>query len=122
MLKGAEEHEPLKQLDSMYTTLLQYTTYHGRSCPEVEVMMQRFCWVVESVVTLFNPLNASELANLLDTPLGEVKNVLQSLSSVLHYSKADSIEIMPLHLSFRDHLLVSQQYDLQLNITKAGKH
>ena len=48
--------------------------------------------------------------------------MLRSLTSVLHYSEADDIQITPLHLSFRDHLLDGQRCDPRFNITEADKH
>ena len=85
-------------------------------------MVQRFQLIVGSLVTLFNPLTVSGLADLLDTPPWKVENMVQSLNSVLHYSEVDDIQITPLHLSFRDHLLNSQRCDPRFNITEADKH
>jgi len=105
VLKDTKEHgTSMGQLDSMYTTLLRHAVTSKDDMPaEEELLSQRFKRIIGPIVVLRDTLTSAALTKLLRAKEWEVKQTLQSLSSVLRYS--DGAPITLLHPSFRDFLL-----------------
>ncbi|KAI5856232.1 WD40-repeat-containing domain protein [Tricharina praecox] len=109
--ESVEDGSSTKQLDLIYTTVLDHAVIKGREPQTQQILLQRFRRIVGSIVILSDSLTARALAQLLGTQLTEVEQTLDSLSSVLTFSVSGSQEspIRLLHLSFRDFLLDDQR-------------
>jgi len=98
-----------RNLDEMYTNLLQYSVIGDRRPWEHEALLERFRQIVGSIVIISDVLTIKNLANLLYLRSGEVKKALDSLRSVLNIPKDESQPVRIFHPSFRDFLLDKQR-------------
>jgi hypothetical protein len=116
---------PTKELDSIYTKILQNAiiAVEGHEPEEEEGPLQQFRRIVGSIVILFDALTANALAQLLDTDLWEVVEMLGSLSSVMSHSESQGSHIRLLHPSFRDFLLDNRRCcDSRFSIAAENAH
>jgi len=91
-------------LDSIYSTLLQHSVLGNWDDQECEELARRFRQVVGSIVVIFNPMPARNLAQLLQIRFEIVSRTLDCLRSVLHVPENESEPVRLFHLSFRDFL------------------
>lgn len=96
-----------KELDRIYTTVLESSFGGQLDGRENTILQQRFQKVVGSILVLFDTFNLSDLAGIIDEPKTVAISVLQSLGSVLEVSEDEGKHIDILHPSFRDFLLES---------------
>ena len=125
VLEGDKGHRTsMGQLDSMYTTLLQHAITSKDDNPEEEgLLSRRFRWIIGSIVVLRDTLTAAALTKLLCAREWEVKQMLQSLGSVLRYSDGHCSPITLLHPSFRDFLLDNRRcQDPRFEIVAENTH
>ena len=92
-------------LDSMYMQILMSSLIHGRSEAEIVKLCDRFKQVVGAIVTLFDELSTSALAELLGMSRKSIELSLARLHSVLNIPQDVESPIRLLHPSFRDFLL-----------------
>jgi hypothetical protein len=96
---------PTKELDMIYTQVLEYSLKNVRHAKDKEQLATTFRLVVGSIVILFNPLSPFAIARLLNMDVEVVKKRLNHLRSVLEFSDTQEQPIRLLHPSFRDFLL-----------------
>ena len=98
-----------KELDHMYTIVLQNSVKDEYSEEEQQRNNLRFRHIVGSIVILFSPLSIPELFKLLCNPQlqdqQQLENTLDPLRAVLDVPENNDCSVQPLHLSFRDFLL-----------------
>lgn len=70
---------------------------------------QEFRDIVESIMTLFEPLSKTSLAVLLDMKQSDIERRLHVLHSVLKVPNNPKIPVRLLHLSFRDFLIAPER-------------
>ncbi|KAJ5708637.1 hypothetical protein N7488_008438 [Penicillium malachiteum] len=92
------------RLSGFYSLVLEQQTI-GRSESERSDIIESFCLVVGSIITLANPLSKRALAKLLGVNVGAVVARLNVLQSVLDVPEDLDIPVRLLHLSFRDFLV-----------------
>ena len=118
-----EDRSSTKQLDLIYTTVIQHAVVDGRDAEVKTILLERFRRIVGSIVILSDALTTTALGKLLGTEQWKVEKTLQSLSSVLAYSESADIPIRLLHPSFRDFLLDDQRCnDLRFSIVAHSAH
>jgi len=118
-----EARSSTQQLDSIYTTVLEYAVLRGREPDMQKKLLQQFRTVVGSIVVLSDSLTAGVLAKLLGTQQRMVERIVESLSSVLIYSESPEVPIRLLHLSFRDYLSDERRcQNLQFRIVADDAH
>ncbi|KAL9016281.1 MAG: hypothetical protein Q9185_006377 [Variospora sp. 1 TL-2023] len=93
------------QLDAVYMQVLSSALLDVRGEEEISRLCDRFKQVVGSIVTLFDELSASALAELLCWPVSSVNTALNRLHSVLNIPGDVESPIRLLHPSFHDFLL-----------------
>ncbi|KAL8989420.1 MAG: hypothetical protein Q9177_001692 [Variospora cf. flavescens] len=93
------------ELDAMYMQVLSSALLEGRGEEEISRLCDRFKQVVGSIITLFDELSASALAELLCRPVSSVDTALNRLHSVLNIPRDVESPIRLLHPSFHDFLL-----------------
>jgi type II secretory pathway predicted ATPase ExeA len=102
-----------KNLDTMYSKILQDSVMGEYTDEEKEELTEQFRRVVGSIVVLFDVLSVTALGSLLLEPSGNatqfVLGVLNSLHSVLNISEDLTQPVRLLHPSFRDFLLDPQR-------------
>jgi hypothetical protein len=102
-----------KNLDTMYSEILQDSVTGEHTDEEKEEATEQFRRVVGSIVVLFDVLSIAALGSLLLEPSGNatqpVLDVLSSLHSVLNISEDLTQPVRLLHPSFRDFLLDPQR-------------
>ena len=114
---------PEKQLDKIYSTILDYTINKIYDDQERKNLHAHFSNIVGSIVVLFDTLSVSSLAKLLDTPGEKIYQTLTHLHSILHVPEDGADFIRLLHPSFRDFLLdVERCPNPQLLINKEQAH
>ncbi|KAL8903300.1 MAG: hypothetical protein Q9207_004013 [Kuettlingeria erythrocarpa] len=109
-------------LDLTYTQVLTSALIIKRSEAEVEKACDRFKQTVGSIVTLFDELSISGLAELLDISNKRVDQSLLRLHSVLNIPKDVESSIRLLHPSFRDFLLDNRRSFSRFSVDKGLKH
>jgi len=120
---SVEDRSSTKQLDLIYTTIIQHAVVDGRDSEIKTILLERFRRIVGSVVILSDTLTATALGKVLGTEQWEVEKTLQSLSSVLAYSESEDVQIRLLHPSFRDFLLDDQRCnDLRFCVVAHSAH
>lgn len=95
---------PEKQLDQIYTTVLQNVT-QGYSDDEKMDLYGMLNKVLGTIVILRSPLSANSLANLLHEPPSDIKGSLLDLHTIFHIPDQTDNPIGLHHLTFRDFLL-----------------
>jgi len=116
--RSATEH-----LDGIYTTLLQHSVLGKRGDQQCEELARRFRQVVGSIVVMFNPMPARNLAQLLQIRFEIVSRTLDSLRSVLNVPENESQPVRLFHLSFRDFLQDPQRCsDPRFQIDETERH
>jgi len=112
-----------KDLDGIYTTVLQHSVLGKRDYQECEQLAGRFRQVVGSIVVMFNTMPAINLAQLLQIPFKMVSRTLDSMRSVLNVPENESQPVRLFHLSFRDFLQDSQRcIDSRFHIDEKERH
>lgn len=96
---------PERELDQMYTTILQHSVVGECNGQEKDILCGRFIKIVGSIVTMFDTLSASSLGHLLSVPDRMIDVTLAALHSVLDIPEGREGIIRLLHPSFRDFLL-----------------
>lgn len=93
------------ELDSMYMQVLRSSLSDGRDEEEISRLCDRFKRIVGSIVTLFDELSVSALAELLSVTDESVDAALNRLHSVLNIPVDKESPIRLIHPSFHDFLL-----------------
>jgi hypothetical protein len=94
-----------KKLDEIYITILTHSLSGSFDEYEIEELGRLFKEIVGSIVVLFDPLSAANLARLLNKTKEEIVQTLDDLHSVLEVPESQEYAIRLLHPSFRDFLL-----------------
>ncbi|KAL8959103.1 MAG: hypothetical protein Q9193_003975 [Seirophora villosa] len=93
------------ELDSMYMQVLGSSLSDGRDKEEISRLCDRFKRIVGSIVTLFDELSVSALAELLSVTDESVDAALNRLHSVLNIPVDKESPIRLIHPSFHDFLI-----------------
>ncbi|KAI4117122.1 MAG: hypothetical protein LQ345_002570 [Seirophora villosa] len=93
------------ELDSMYMQVLRSSLSDGRDEEEISRLCDRFKRIVGSIVTLFDELSVSALAELLSVTDESVDAALNRLHSVLNIPVDKESPIRLIHPSFHDFLI-----------------
>ncbi|KAF1988969.1 hypothetical protein K402DRAFT_313463, partial [Aulographum hederae CBS 113979] len=95
-------NEPEKHLNKIYLTVLHHciSEYSDEELEHVQYRLKR---LLGSIIALRSPLSAQSLSQLLNSPQGEVDQILDSLHSILVIPK-DRSHLRLHHPSFRDFL------------------
>lgn len=114
---------PEKQLDQIYTTVLQHSIQQDAD----EEEKQDVCFVLRDVLgtilTLFSPLPVASLARLLDKGLNYVKNALADLHPIMNVPDRKYEPIRLHHPTFRDFLLNQERCrDVNFRVDAAQVH
>jgi hypothetical protein len=96
---------PEKQLDAIYITVLEGLIQQDFDEDEKQMMCETIKEVVGGIVTLFSPLSAPSLANLLDREVSEIDETLADLHTIFHIPDMRSRPIRLHHPTFRDFLV-----------------
>jgi len=96
---------PEKQLDQIYTTVLESLIQEGFEEEEKLELCETMREVVGGIVVLFSPLSVTSLANLLDRDVGEIDETLTDLHAILNIPSEKDRPIRLHHPTFRDFLL-----------------
>jgi hypothetical protein len=96
---------PEKKLDEIYTTVLTHSVRVEYNQQETEDLHKRFCYIIGSIVLLFDKLPATSLAEILQIPKEEIDQTFTHLHSILDIPERPDERIRLLHPSFRDFLL-----------------
>jgi hypothetical protein len=96
---------PEKELDQMYTTILEYSLNTQLDPDEMTRVQELFRRIVGSIVVLFDALSPASLGMLLAESEGKIASTLGSLHSLLDVPEQEGRLIRLLHPSFRDFLL-----------------
>jgi hypothetical protein len=96
---------PTKELDMMYTQVLEHSFKNVRHPKNKEQLAAIFRQVVGTIVILFDPLSLTAISRLLNMDDEIIKKRLERLRSVLEVPNRQEHAIRLLHPSFRDFLL-----------------
>ena len=96
---------PTKDLDKMYSQILEYSFKGVNSLKDKKQLASIFRQVIGAIVILFNPLSAISIARLLDVSGKVIQMRLRHLHSVLKVPDNHAYPLRLLHPSFRDFLL-----------------
>ncbi|KAH8753279.1 hypothetical protein F5883DRAFT_432523 [Diaporthe sp. PMI_573] len=102
--QAASRNSELDKLSHTYLPVLDQLV-EGKSDLQKERLLEEFRNIVGAIVLLAQPLSASALSQLLDTPLSIIQCQLQTLHSVLAIPSRADAPIRAFHLSFRDFLV-----------------
>ncbi|KAL6788275.1 hypothetical protein J3E68DRAFT_444912 [Trichoderma sp. SZMC 28012] len=102
---GPSASEAEKELDDIYTTVLESSFSTELSSREAFELQPEFQKIVGSVMVLFDTLALSDLVDVINGQKERVESMLNNLRSVLDISEDDRRQISILHPSFRDFLL-----------------
>ncbi|KAK0763152.1 hypothetical protein N5P37_004137 [Trichoderma harzianum] len=102
---GPSASEAEKELDDIYTTVLENSFSTELSSKEAIELQPEFQKIVGSVMVLFDTLALTDLVNIIDGQKERVESMLSNLRSVLDISEDDRRQVTILHPSFRDFLL-----------------
>ncbi|KAK3175410.1 hypothetical protein K4F52_010288 [Lecanicillium sp. MT-2017a] len=94
----------LSKLGSTYLPVLNNLIVDSSAEQHVEIL-QRFRYIIGSVIILASPLSTTALARMLDLPRDEIDSKLDVLHSVLSVPSSPHKPVRLLHQSFRDFLL-----------------
>ncbi|KAK4079236.1 hypothetical protein Trihar35433_341 [Trichoderma harzianum] len=101
----ASASEAEKELDNIYTTVLESSFRAELSSGEAVELQPEFQKIVGSVVVLFDTLALADLVDIINGQKERVELMFNNLRSVLDISEDDKRHISILHPSFRDFLL-----------------
>jgi len=96
---------PEKELDLIYTTILEYSLNIRLDPNEMATIQELFHRIVGSIVVLFDALSPASLGMILAESEGKIASTLGSLHSLLDVPEQAGRPIRLLHPSFRDFLL-----------------
>ena len=117
------DESPTKDLDKMYSQILQLSFKGINSPKDRQQLASIFRQVVGAIVILFNPLSAVSIARLLDVDGKIIQMRLRHLHSVLEVPNSQTHTIKLLHPSFRDFLLDKERCtDQQLRVDEKKAH
>ncbi|KAL6872864.1 hypothetical protein J3F83DRAFT_731217 [Trichoderma novae-zelandiae] len=103
----------LSGLDMTYLPVLDRLTA-GLSLSNKQQVMEKFIYLIGSVITLAKPLSIRSLAQILNVSTDFIEDQLDLLHSVLRVPSDLDTPVRLLHLSFRDFLLdVEKRNDLE---------
>ncbi|MCJ1404962.1 hypothetical protein MMC11_008188 [Xylographa trunciseda] len=106
LIKGRHSGaSPEKQLDAIYTTVLEGLIQPGFEEEEKQMMCETIREVVGGIVTLFSPLSAPSLANLLGREVDEIDATLADLHTAFNIPNLRHRPIRLHHPTFRDFLV-----------------
>ncbi|EXK79482.1 hypothetical protein FOQG_15910 [Fusarium oxysporum f. sp. raphani 54005] len=95
------------KLDVTYSPVLKQQVIN-RPRRERHDIIESFCLIVGTIITLASPLSVQALALLLDVHIDKVTTRLRMLHSVLEVPESLDSPVRLLHLSFRDYLVDSE--------------
>ena len=96
---------PEKQLDQIYTTVLQNSIQQDYNENEREELYAMLREVLGSIAILCSPLSMESLAKLLAIPLNDIKDTLADLHTIVNIPSQASSPIRLHHPTFRDFIL-----------------
>jgi hypothetical protein len=96
---------PQKQLDAIYTTVLEGLIDEDFEEEERQMMCETINNVVGSIVALFSPLSAASLAHLLERKTHEIDETLADLHAIFNIPNQSHRPIRLHHPTFRDFLV-----------------
>ncbi|KAK0108690.1 hypothetical protein ONS95_003482 [Cadophora gregata] len=96
---------PEKQLDAIYTTVLEDLIQKDFEEEEKQIVRGTIKEVVGGIITLFSPLSAASLANLLDREVDEIDETLADLHTIFNIPNERVRPIRLHHPTFRDFLV-----------------
>lgn len=102
---GSSTSEAEKELDNIYTTVLESSFRAELSSKEAVELQPEFQKIVGSVMVLFDTLALTDLVDIINGQKERVESMFNNLRSVLDISENDRRQISILHPSFRDFLL-----------------
>lgn len=102
---GSSASEAEKELDAIYTTVLESSFSTELSSTEAVNLQPEFQKIVGSVMVLFDTLALTDLVAIIGGQKERVESMFNNLRSVLDVSEDDRRQIKILHPSFRDFLL-----------------
>jgi WD40 repeat protein len=102
---GSAPTKPEKELDQMYTIVLEHSLAAKLEQDEVARVQVSFRRIVGCIVVLFDAMPLADLATILGEPKSDIISTLHSLHSVLDVPEEETRPIRLLHPSFRDFLL-----------------
>ncbi|KAF2395522.1 purine and uridine phosphorylase [Trichodelitschia bisporula] len=100
-----EGNTPEKQLNDIYSTVLEQSIPAGFSGKEKEKLRSMLKSQLGSIVTLFSPLSIQSLSNLMETRDDKVSQTLHDLHAIFDIPKEPNSALRLHHPSFRDFLL-----------------
>ncbi|KAK3899283.1 hypothetical protein C8A05DRAFT_18255 [Staphylotrichum tortipilum] len=107
--KHRSDAGPEKQLDQIYTTILQDSLRQGYNDDEKAELYEILREVLGSLVVLASPLPMESLARLLNKPPRHLDGTLADLHTIFHIPRQASRPIRLHHPTFRDFLLDKQR-------------
>ncbi|PVH70769.1 hypothetical protein DL98DRAFT_618049, partial [Cadophora sp. DSE1049] len=106
LIKGRHSAAGLqKQLDAIYTTVLEDLTQQEFEEEEKQIVCETIKEVVGGIITLFSPLSAASVANLLDRGVHEIDATLADLHTIFNIPNERVRPIRLHHPTFRDFLV-----------------
>ena len=105
----SSDAEPKEELNNIYTKVLENSINAYLTQPEKDKFYGMLRGALGAIVTLFSPLPASSLAQLLHMPEQNVRAILEGLHSILDIPRGSSRPVRLHHPSLRDFLLNSQR-------------
>ena len=105
----ATHKSPTKELDEIYTQVLEYSFKRVHDERDKQQLAEIFRQVVGAVILLFEPLPTTALAGLLPARKEIINMRLRHLRSVLEVTENQDSTVRLLHPSFRDFLLDEQR-------------
>ncbi|PKK48172.1 hypothetical protein CI102_11244 [Trichoderma harzianum] len=102
---GPSASEAEKELDGIYTTVLETSFRTELSSKEAIELQPEFQKIVGSVMVLFDTLALTDLVDVINGEKERVESMINNLRSVLDISEDERRHISILHPSFRDFLL-----------------
>ncbi|KAJ5979809.1 hypothetical protein N7481_007107 [Penicillium waksmanii] len=108
LAKSEKADNAEKELDKMYTTVLEYSFVSASDglCPEeAEKIHQLFQRIVGAIITISDAMNSESLALLLGEKRERIDTILSVLNSVINVEENNNELIRILHPSFREYLL-----------------
>ena len=91
-------------LDKIYQPIMNQMLA-DRTDVKKKKLFKKFRYIINSIVTLADPLSVNALANLLDIPKNIIDRILGKLHSVLDVSSSPDTPVRLWYLSFRDFLI-----------------
>ncbi|KAF3075143.1 hypothetical protein CFAM422_002987 [Trichoderma lentiforme] len=102
---GSSASEAEKELDNIYTTVLESSFRAELSSTEARELQPEFQKIVGSIMVLFDTFALTDLVDIINGQKERIESMLNNLRSALDISEDDRRQISILHPSFRDFLL-----------------